>query len=54
MLNENLKTYPKYNMLIVKPVAFCTSDEKLQGKKVQINIIVSAVCVNLGIKQQNV
>ena len=32
MLDENLKTYPKSNMLIVKPVTFCISDEKLQRK----------------------
>ena len=35
-------------MLIVKPVTFCTSDEKLQRKKVQINIIiyVFSVCAD--------
>lgn len=35
---KDLRTYPKYNMLIVKPVTFCTSDKELQLKKAMINI----------------
>jgi len=30
---EDIEAYPKNNMLVVKPVTFCTSDKELQAKR---------------------